>query len=325
MTIKKIAVVGSGFAGLATAWHLSKDYEVTLITSPHQKHSASTVSAGLLHPYVGPKAVNNWRGEEGVQSTLHLLNIASDALGKKVYNDDGFLRIAASSKQENFFRECADRNSDVRWLSVEECQKMVPGLVKNPGVFIESGVTVYPNLYIQGLKLALKNRGVLFRNDIIDSAKNIEGYDKTILCVGAGVFHLKGLPDLKLLPVKGQILQIPWPDNLPPLPYSLNSKVYMVMSIDQKSCFVGSTFERNFENERVDLNTACSYILPKLYALYPPLEGIQPTDCKTGIRVTAPGHLPLIQQIAPKTWIFTGLGSKGLLYHSLLSANMSLS
>ena len=93
----------------------------------------------------------------------------------------------------------------------------------------------------------------------------------------------------------------------------------MVMSEDQKSCFVGSTFERNFETVGVDLETACAYILPKLYTLYPPLEGIAPLDCKAGVRVATPNHLPLLKQISPKVWIFTGLGSKGLLYHSLLS------
>lgn len=319
---QKIAIVGTGFAGLATAWHLSEKNEVTLLSPYERGASASTVSAGLLHPYGGAKAKNNWRGQEGVQSTIHLLDAASEALGRKVYNDDGILRIAASSEQATYFKECAERNSDVRWFSAEECQEMVPRVAKQPGIFIESGITVYPDLYIEGLTRALKNRGVTFSNHTIDSATSIEGFDKTILCLGAGVFQLRDMPDLKLRPVKGQILEIPWPKGLPPLPYSLNSKIYMVMSSDQKSCFVGSTFERRFENDGIDLDTANSYILPKLYALYPQLEGVEPIECRAGIRVATPNHLPILEQIGEKLWIFTGLGSKGLLYHSLLAESM---
>ncbi|MEM1282843.1 MAG: FAD-dependent oxidoreductase [Chlamydiota bacterium] len=322
MRNKKIAVVGAGFAGMATAWHLSKDYEITIFSSPNEIQSASTVSAGLLHPYGGAKAKNNWRGKEGVQSTLKLLRVASEMIGQKVYDDSGIIRIPSNPEQEEYFKNCAEINSDVRWLSKHQCQDMVPGVVHKPAIFIESGITVYPARYIEGLILALESRGVTFVTSTISSVENIKGYDYTIFCIGAGVFQLNSLPELKLRPLKGQILQLPWPEDIEPLPYSLNSKIYMVMSEDKKSCYVGSTFERNFETEDVDLDTACTYILPKLYSLYPLLEGMKPIDCKSGIRVATPNHLPLVQQINEKVWIFTGLGSKGLLYHSLIAESI---
>lgn len=316
---KKIAVVGTGFAGLAAAWHLSATHEVTLIDKPGADLSASKISAGLLHPYAGEKARNNWRGVEGVQATLHLLRIASKALGKEVYTQTGVLRLASSVEQQRHFKECADRNSDVHWLSASECQKLVAGVMNQPGIWIESGITVFPHLYIEGLKLALKERGVGFKRQSICSSKNIEGYDATVLCVGAGFCQLADLPHLSLRRVKGQILQLPWPKGLSALPMAISSKIYLVMSPDQLSCYAGSTFEKNYLSVESDMQAASTYILPKLDELYPPLAGIAPIACKAGIRMATPDHLPFVKKIYADVWAFSGLGSKGLLYHALLS------
>jgi glycine/D-amino acid oxidase-like deaminating enzyme len=323
MVKKKIAIVGTGFAGLATAWHLCGYHDVTLISSPEQKTSASGISAGLLHPYVGPKARINWRGEEGVQSTIELLRVASDALGQKVFDNKGILRIASSTDQQECFKDCAEKQSHVHWLSAKECQEKVPGVINAPGIFIESGITVYPDRYLKGLELALRDRGVQFTQKNIRSHIELNDFDDSVLCVGAGIFQLQDLPDMRLRPVKGQILRIPWPQELPALPVALNSKIYMVMSEDGGSCFVGSTFERYFHDEHSDLKTACKYILPKLYALYPSLDGVSPIECRSGIRVATPDHVPLVKQITPHVWVFTGLGSKGLLYHSLLAKELA--
>lgn len=96
------------------------------------------------------------------------------------------------------------------------------------------------------------------------------------------------------------------------------------MSNDNKYCNVGSTFERDTTDDQPDMEIASTLILPELYKLYPPLRDVVPNKCRSGMRITTPNHLPFIKEIFPNTWIFTGLGSKGLLYHSLFAKEFSL-
>jgi glycine/D-amino acid oxidase-like deaminating enzyme len=46
-------------------------------------------------------------------------------------------------------------------------------------------------------------------------------------------------------------------------------------------------------------------------------------DCRAGVRVTNPAHyFPIIEQVDPKTWAVTALGSRGLLYHAYLGKKL---
>jgi glycine/D-amino acid oxidase-like deaminating enzyme len=42
---------------------------------------------------------------------------------------------------------------------------------------------------------------------------------------------------------------------------------------------------------------------------------------QAGLRVSVKGHyLPLVGPVTDKMWVFTGLGSRGLLYHALFAS-----
>lgn len=322
MAIRKIAVVGAGFAGLAAAWHLSKRASLTLIDEG-SGGGASQVAAGLLHPYAGGAAKFNFRGAEGMAATLPLLDAASEALGESVYRRGGILRVALTDQQEELFRLSSQRNDGVKWLTKGEARSMVPEMADRPAIWIPSGIAVFTDLYLKGLKMALESRGVSFIKGRVNSAEELARYDIRIFCAGAGLFSLAGLPDVGLRGVKGQLLELPWPDALPPLPLALNSKIYIVMSSCKKSCFVGSTFERDYISGASDQEAASRHLLPRLEELYPPLRGLSPIDCRAAIRVTAPNHLPIVKKVGSNSWLFTALGSKGLLYHSLFAEELA--
>ena len=56
------------------------------------------------------------------------------------------------------------------------------------------------------------------------------------------------------------------------------------------------------------------------------LNQVRPSLSRAGIRVTNPAHyFPILEQIDPKTWVVTALGSRGLLYHAYLGKKLSLS
>jgi glycine/D-amino acid oxidase-like deaminating enzyme len=123
--------------------------------------------------------------------------------------------------------------------------------------------------------------------------------------------------------VKGQILELEWPKRHSPLPCALNSQAYIVMSSDQQTCFVGSTYEKNYRDLKADPETALAEIMPKACAMLPFLKEASLLNCYAGIRSVGPGHLPFLHSITPQTWILAGMGSKGLLYHALMAKELA--
>lgn len=70
------AVVGAGFAGLATAYHLTAFGSDVTIFDPSEVGTggASSVAAGLLHPLT-PRGKLIWKGEEGFVAAKELIEV----------------------------------------------------------------------------------------------------------------------------------------------------------------------------------------------------------------------------------------------------------
>lgn len=324
----KIAIIGAGFAGLGTAWHLlNRQYKtdplnITIFDGSGVGGEASGIAAGLLHPYTGPHAKLNRFGHEGMTSTLKLLETAKNALKNDVYNSHGMLRLALTTSQEEDYLNCARKNPEVDYLSHEECQKLTPSIAPFPGIFIRQAKTVYTKEYLKGLFLHLTLMGAMFETASIEHLDELKSFDKIIVTAGANTKLFKELQHLQLAYTKGQILELEWPQDLAPLKIPVNSESYILMNPDRKSCIAGATFEKQFLNQEPDQAFAESYIMPKVTAIIPGLKNAKIISCKAGIRVSLPGHLPLVQKINERLFVFVGLGSKGLLYHSLYAEKL---
>ena len=320
----RIAILGGGFAGLALTWHILKkkpNYKVTVIDANGIGKGASGISAGLMHPYTGIRAKKSIFSDEGFNASLELLKIASTTVKEQVYIHNGLLRLPVDAEQEMAFKKCANENKDTFWLSEKECQNLVPGIKRTEGLFIEKSISVYPEKYLQGLWLACKALGAIFVHSKIKALSELNHYDRIITALGAGIVDFPELRTVRLNQLKGQILQIPWPQNLEPFSCSISSKIYLVIDTSKKFCYVGSTHEREFFNPEPDLKRASDEILPHLIEFCPAFKGIEPSVCKAGIRMTSPDYQPFIKKIDDRFSVFSGLGSKGLLYHALLAQN----
>lgn len=323
----RIAIIGAGFFGLASAWHLLQHpkfsgAEVTVFDHKGIAAGASGTSAGLLHAYAGFKARFSWKGLEGLVSTLNLLKTASEHFQKPVYEKRGLLRIALTDVQKKYYKESSERYADLSWLSAEEVSEIHPELAAEPGLWIEHAYVVFPSMYLKGLWIACQAQGAIFENRSIQSLQELDAFDLIIAAAGAESLHIKELSLLPIHPLKGQILEFAWPSDIPPLKTAVTSQIYIIMSPDEKSCIVGSTYEREFSTTEPDIHEAKRLIFPELHALFPPLRGKEPISCRSGLRASTPMHLPLVEQISEKCWIATGLGSKGLLYHSLMAEEL---
>ncbi len=303
---RNIAILGAGFAGLglaATLLEKKRDVHITLFDPKGIGGGASGISAGLLHPFTGARSKLNWKGHQAMRATQHLLTLASCALQSQVYIPSGIFRPALDPEQMKDFQHAASSYPEIRYEK--------RGL--HEGIWIENGITVYSKRYLEGLFAFCLSQGMTF---LSHEAKNLDSFDKILSCRGAAE------PNIPLTRVKGQILQLAWPKNIPPLPYPLNSKAYLVMHPDGTSCLAGATYEREFTTEEPDTETARRLLLPKILPLVPQLENAKVLFCEAGIRAFLPGHLPKIFHPDEKNWIITGFGSKGLLYHALFAEDL---
>lgn len=277
----KVAVLGAGFAGLAVCYYaLQEGHEVTVYDPNGIGGGASGLAAGLLHAYVGEKALKSRFADDAIPLSQELLERAAAALGKPVCVGGGIERYALSDEQKQEFGE--------KWL-------------------IEPGITVFGKSYLEGLAKACI--GAQFINEKLPI---FAGYDRYVIALGSAIADLPC--DLPLYFVKGQILickRPPW------LTRSIIAKGYIALHEDPSLCFVGSTYERQFTSAEPNLEEAKQLILPKLFRFLPFKEELDVIECKSAIRVmNRHDYTPLMRQIGPHTWVLTAMGSRGLLYHA---------
>lgn len=322
--MKNIAIVGAGFAGVACAWFLSQYCHVVLFDNKGIGGAASGIAAGLLHPFVGQHCKLNRFGREGLAATLNLLDVAERALGEPVAKQSGMVRTAFTPEQEQNYSLAAETYPDeIQKLSPQELSKLIVDVPESQAIYIKPAYTVYTDKYLKGLWLACQQQGVVFQQQNITNLQEIASFDQVVLAVGGDYQNWQELQGLPFRRVKGQVLELAWPIDLPPLTTALNSQVYCVMSADNTKALAGATYERQYTTEQPDLAVACAEILPKLAMMYPPLHNPEVIACRAGIRVTTPDRMPRIQRINDRSWVFSGLSSRGLLYHALFAEKLS--
>lgn len=222
-------------------------------------------------------------------------------------------------KQEYSAR--AKQYNDCRWVEPEECLALTHGSVGHSGLFIQDGLTIDCFKYLQGLWKAAEKMGANFFDSPIEKLSQLSHYDAIVVATGAGVLQFEELSHLKVTAVKGQLLEFAWP-KIDPLKICLNAEAYITMMPGGKACVAGSTYEKNYTSSLPELELAKKLLLPKITALYPPLQNAEIIGCRAGFRASTPDHLPLIGQFGEKLFAITGMGSKGLLYHALYAKKL---
>ncbi|NGX60843.1 MAG: tRNA 5-methylaminomethyl-2-thiouridine biosynthesis bifunctional protein MnmC [Chlamydiae bacterium] len=326
----KIAILGGGFAGLSVAWHLLNStrgsVSVDLFDPNVIGKGPSALSSGLLHPYAGRHARLSWGGEKGMRETHRLLTEAARGANRSLILSKGILRPAISSEQIEDFQASAHAHEDTEWWDKKRCEKEIPGLSlpeETGGLYIKEGLTVDVPGYLEGLWQACARLGTQHYKTTTIKQEELQKYDRILFSMGPMTNKIPLLKNLPLTPLKGQVLELAWPENLPPLPVSLISKKYLVMSKGRKSCHVGATYERGVLDPKPDQKKAEEEILPAITSFFPPLEGAKILGCRAGFRASSPNHLPMAGQVSPLFYFFTCLGSKGLLYHAWLGKRVA--
>lgn len=296
----KACVVGAGFAGLAMALRLQKEgFELQLVDPLGIEGGASAAATGLMHPYVGQSAYRSRFAIEGMQASLELFELAQQALGEKVYQPLELVRIAETEKTLLQMQKNCREFADVVQIDQQS-------------FLIKSAYVVFPEKYRQGLLIHYLRQNGALRRQKIDSLQELAGYDLAVLCTGYGSKEF--VPAGEYQYIKGQALSVRLRQELSK---AFVGKGYLCPTHQKNIACLGSTYEREFTDVTQDVELAERLLWSNGLKLYQGLEDAQIMGCSAGVRVCSKGlYLPKVTQLAPKIYLMTGYGSRGLLYHA---------
>ena len=244
---------------------------------------ASHASTGLLHPYPGKKALKTHFADEGMQAALELLELASHE------------------------RPCFEKNGILRY-AVDDAQRTLFG---RDSIFIKEGISVYSRVYLEELKKVCKNAKVI--NAPIQSIDELSMFDNSVITVGPETSQFFDIPLKRTI---GQSLVCCWKKRLP---HALLGGVHITPTEDPDYCQVGSTYEYTSEPSK----QKALELIDRLEKIYPEARSLEIVEIRCGVRASPKlGYMPILRKMDRKTWVFTGLGSRGLIYHSLFARKL---
>lgn len=289
----KCVIIGAGLAGLAVAFYLQEAYPSAVITLYDAKGvggGASGIAAGLLHPWPGRSGKLAPLALEGMHEALKLFRRIHMPLKW------GIERFATNDRERRDFAQSPYRGEGVVWHA--------------PHLWIDQGLTIDTGDYLARLARYL-NLPVV--EEKVENLSAFDDADAVVIAAGAGTpaFFL----DLPVRVNKGQLAEVPLPEK----PHSWIGDGYLAR-LDE-SAFFGATYEHTFTSEDPDPHLATEALRRKWENAFP--EPWQPLAFKSGLRV-APTHssLPCLSFRSPNRYVYTGLGSRGLLYHALFAKKL---
>ncbi len=320
----KVAILGAGFGGLATGFflkHYSTGQNRVDFFDPNPIGAgASRIALGLVNPYMGKEAKRNFATTRSLRELHKLLGASAKEMNGPLVTARGILRPATKDATINAFKMRAKEHpKDLEWLDKNAALEHIPelSLPEHGGALhIKDGLTINIEAYMEGLWLASARYAASFTKVSVLTKEQLIPYDRVLIALGANALDFDVLKSLPMTRVKGQVLQLEWPKDLSPLKMSLAGEGQLVMAPDFASCYVGSTYERDFKNMKASPKNAHKEIMAKVNRFYPALKDAKVLSCRARVRASSKTRLPLIGQLNEKVWFLTGLGSKGFFYHA---------
>ena len=328
-------IAGGGLAGAAAALYLSQHHHVRVLEKGRVAAGASGAAAGLVNPLMARKARLAWHADSALDALHELLDLAGAA---PLFRTTGVLRPASDVRQAGFFKEAAAAHPlHGLWLAAEAAQERWPDVrLPHGALFVRSGGAIDVAALTRRLLEAAQRNGADVQTDVrvtgwgeaengayVDvrhgnqNAERLHG-DRVLLALGYGYADYPELERLHLHAVKGQTVRVAPPESIGPLP-CVSGRGYVVPG--ENTWVVGSSYEHDFSDVRPSPE-ATRQILSKAAQMLPCLENAAVLSDVAGVRVGVPGtRLPVVGPLPgrKRIWIFTGLGSKGLLMAPLLA------
>ncbi len=338
-------ILGAGLAGLSLADSLSGGNASTVVVDKSGiAAGASGTPGALVNPATGRRATKVWRAEACYEAiSENLQKIASFAgPDTSFYHNNGLLRPALTEKMARKMKKQYDKTSWPDgwciWKTESEIKEMHPGInCVDGGLWLPIGLSVNSREYLAAYGSYLEKQRVNFilnaevRIDqkegswIIDTG---DGQVRTKNLVFATGFSTRENRYWKWLPIhsiKGQVAEFELPEGKLPFTHSISSLGYISLIGDSNSFVQGSTYEHDFDDLSTDREGE-QYLRKRMRRTLPRLEEkVRLKKQWAGVRASAPDKKPVAgtHPEIENLHIFTGLGSKGLLYSKYLADHLA--
>ncbi|NBO24691.1 MAG: FAD-binding oxidoreductase [Chlamydiae bacterium] len=308
---KTCCVIGGGFAGLAVGIALQEDPNFTVVIVdgdlPYEK--ASKIASGILQPFPGEHAKKALFADEAMNDAFELFNKVTQTTQDPFFSSNGIYRIAVKEKQEEEFLALSKKEELVYPFS----EPFFPMKKWLKGIEIKNAGTIFSKKYLTTLENYFFAIGGKMEKRQIEDLIEVEPfYDFTIVAAGKNSAKLLNLSSLKFH--KGQILKGHFEEPIF-LEKSITGKGYLAITEEKGYYALGSTYEHHFTSD-APTEEGKEKILTQA-KLYLEMDTFIVDEIFSSFRVTKKiNHIPYVAQIRPSTFVITGFGSRGLLYHA---------
>jgi glycine/D-amino acid oxidase-like deaminating enzyme len=327
-------VIGAGLAGMHVALELVERGASICVVDPRGiAGGASGTPVGLANPATGRYASRSWNAEVSLNHLTSRLLQAQYNSASKLFKQTGVLRPAMdekiASRMRNNLKNDEWEPESVTWFDENELKSFHPGInCVEGGVWVRNGLTVHIPEYLNALEVILNERYCIFiLGDQYELLKddtwklrfhsgNEITFKTAIFTAGIWTSHSDIWTHLKMHAVKGQTLILNTEKTIP-FDHAVSALGYF-SKIGDKSLIYGSTYEHKFDHNEPDL-AGQEYMLKRFQRVLPALaKKSQVLSNWASIRASTLDRKPYIgaHNTIEDCYVFTGLGSKGLLYSS---------
>lgn len=332
-------ILGAGLAGLSLADALQeRDFSTVVIDKSDVGSGASGTPGGLVNPATGRRATKAWKAEQCYQAISDNLEKIQTETKEQFFYKNGLLRPALLEKMAQKMKEQYEKTTWpdgwCQWKSEGEIKEIHPGIkCVDGGLWLPIGLTVDIGTYIKAYAQFLKDQDVRFflnqqpkivsnhNTWILELERETVKAENLVFAIG---HHTTESPFWNWLPVhliKGQVATFKSDDGVLSFSHSISSLGYMALTGESDQFVQGSTYEHDFEDLEPDAEGE-AYLRKRMRRTLPQLEKkVTVSEQWAGVRVSTPNKKPILGQ-HPKhgnLHLFTGLGSKGLLYSKFLA------
>lgn len=332
-------ILGAGLAGLSMADALLEQNIATVVIDKNTiAGGASGTPGGLVNPATGRRATKAWKAEQCYEAIARNLAKVQEQAEESFYRHNGLLRPALLEKMAIKMKAQHEKTSWpdgwCQWKTEEEIKEMHPGITcVNGGLWLPIGLSVNVGAYLQAYARFLQEGGLQLwtdRQPVIHRAQNewhISFDDITVqaqhllFAIGRGTTESGYWDWLPLHLIKGQVATFRNGEEPLSFSHSISSLGYMARTGDDHTFVQGSTYEHDFEHVRPDKEGE-QYLRKRMRRTLPRLEEkVTTVEQWAGVRTSTPNRKPILGRHPehPFMHVFTGLGSKGLLYSKFLA------
>jgi len=310
-------IIGQGLAGSIMAYQLLKRGKHIAIIDEGKSFTSSTVAAGLINPFTGPKMVKSWKAELTISFSNIFYKELEHETQTKFFSERLIYRPFSSIQELNDWEGRSSRKNYQKFIKAIRGKDAHGNYVDDPFGGVEiSGYVLNVSDFILAMRQYLKSRCHFLEHRFCED--NLEITDDTlryadieakrlIFCSGYEIQQSKFFSWIPIAPVKGEILQLRLDENFE--------------TIYNKSCFIipqgkgiykaGSTYDREDMTEkptqkgRNKISQKLDALLKMNYEIVAQEAGIRPG---TVTRRPLIGFHPVHQELS----VFNGLGTKGV-------------